>query len=95
MLNRMNILAVINENKNKFFALVIILFSFLIVYKVYEWQSSQIASLSSDIVEEEEKNKILVDIGELEDRLNVYYALLAKQDSDVVMLDINNGKIRE
>ncbi|MFY9402232.1 MAG: type 4a pilus biogenesis protein PilO [Candidatus Omnitrophota bacterium] len=86
----MNILAVINENKNKFFALVIILFSFLIVYKVYEWQSSQIASLSSDIVEEEEKNKILVDIGELEDRLNVYYALLAKQDSDVVMLDINN-----
>jgi hypothetical protein len=86
----MDILAVINENKNKFFALVVILFAFLIAYRIYEWRGSQIASLSSGIVEEEEKNKILVDIGKLNEGLNLYYALLAKQDSGVAMSDINN-----
>lgn len=90
MANRTDLSELVSRNKNSLFALVIILFSLIIAYRIYEWQTAQLNSLNSKISEEKKKNIVLADIGNLESEFNVYKTLLAKHDSSMVMSDVNN-----
>ncbi len=86
----MDLSAMLNKNKNKVFGLAIILLSFMVAYRIYEWQALQLKLLNDRIVEENKKNQVLTDISKLEGEVEVYRKLLTKNDASSMMSDINN-----
>jgi Tfp pilus assembly protein PilO len=86
----MDLISLINKNKNKVFNIVVIIISIVIALNIYKKQMVGIDSLKAKISEEDKKNRTLDNIGELETKIDAYRRLLVKKEANSSINDINN-----
>lgn len=86
----MDLVGLINKNKNKVFNTAVIILGLIIAFNIYNKQMSDIESLKVKISEEGKKNQVLDNISKLGEKVDSYRQLLAKKEASSSMSDINN-----
>ncbi|MCX5707177.1 MAG: type 4a pilus biogenesis protein PilO [Candidatus Omnitrophica bacterium] len=86
----MDLTGLFNKHKNKVMNIGIIIIALIVATNLYKKQLANTELLKVKISEEEKKNQILENIGQLDNKINSYRKLLVKREVSLVMSDISN-----
>ncbi len=86
----MDLIGLINNNKNKVFNIAVIILALIIALNIYKKQMANIESLKVKISEENKKNKVLEGLGKLENKISSYEELLPNKEVSFFMSEISS-----
>ena len=86
----MEIINLVEKNKNRLFNIAVIILAIIIAANIYKQQSKDMEALKNKSNAEIKKNKVLEDISKLERKINAYKNLLAVRDPNLTINSIGN-----
>lgn len=86
----MELIALVEKNKNKLLNLAVIIVAFIIASNIYKQQTKEMESLKSKNNMETKKNTVIENISKLEKSIGAYKNLLVKKDASSFINTVSN-----
>lgn len=86
----MELLGLLNRQKNKSLNVAIIFLALFISFKLYQKQQKDLAVLNQTKETEIKKNGVIANIAQLEKKISLYKTNFAKKDADSVMSELGS-----